>query len=404
MAPGSGCFPPPYIPPMTTARRFDFEFGRCPSSVRIGAGLLDSLGPMVADALGRTPRAVVLIADENATAHAERAARSLREAGCEVHHARLHATEKNKGIETFARLLSQMGQARIDRSDLVVAVGGGITGDVGGFAAACYRRGVPVVQCPTTLLAMVDASVGGKTGVNLPVGGQLQKNMVGAFHQPALVVADTDSLSTLPDREFRAGLAECVKHGLIDGCAASGEGEPGTHLDWIETNLEAILARDGAVLTELIARSVAFKGAIVAADEKETAGSGGRALLNLGHTFAHAIETLGGLSPTGRPEDAPLLHGEAVSLGLVAAFATSHAVGRVDTAAVDRVRAVLSRCGLPTRVDGLPGADELLALMGADKKVTAGRLRLVLPEPGLRAVVESGVEESANAAGWDAIR
>ncbi len=184
----------------------------------VGEGLLADLGRLASEALGRAPRAAFVIADANVGAHADAAGASLRAGGCAVSRASVVATEKAKTLETLGRLLEAMGAARIERADPVIAVGGGITGDVAGFAAACYRRGVPVVQCPTTLLSMVDASVGGKTGVNLEVG-VLQKNMVGAFWQPALVLADTATLATLPDREFRSGLAECVKHGLLDGCA-----------------------------------------------------------------------------------------------------------------------------------------------------------------------------------------
>lgn len=408
---------------MTTppSRRFDFEFGGGRCAVCVGEGLLAGLGGLIAEALGRAPRAVFVIADEHVEPHAAAVGDSLQAAGCQVARASMVATEKTKTLETLGRLLGAMGAARVERADPVVAVGGGITGDVAGFAAASYRRGVPVVQCPTTLLSMVDASVGGKTGVNLDVGGVLQKNMVGAFWQPVLVVADTATLSTLPEREFRAGLAECVKHGLLDGCAegadravararglhsASLRSDHGTlgHLEWIEANLDAILARDGAALTELIARSVAFKAAVVAGDEREMGEGGGRAVLNLGHTFAHAIETLPHLTPTGRAEDAPLLHGEAVSLGLVAAMAAGAATGRVDRALGERVEAVLRRCGLPVRVAGLPDDAALLSLMGADKKTSGGRLRLVLPEPGMRAAVVSGVDEGAIRAGWGAVR
>lgn len=367
--------------------------------VRTGAGLLGSLGAIAAEILGRTPRAAFVVFDANVGPHAQGAIASLRGAGCQVAQASINATEPHKSLDTFARLLAEMGAARIERSDPVIAVGGGITGDLAGFAAAAYRRGVPVVQCPTTLLSMVDASVGGKTGVNLDVAGTLQKNMVGAFHQPALVLADIDTLATLPDREFRAGLAECVKHALLDG----GPDGPGTHLPWIEANLGMILARHSETLIELITRSVAFKAMVVADDERELL-EGGRALLNLGHTFAHAIETLGHISPTASPADAPLLHGEAVALGLVAAATTSAHLGRAGTDLPAQVRAMLARCALPVAVAGLPDTRELLRLMGADKKTTGGELRLVLPEPGCRASVVAAPDERAIVAGWEAVR
>lgn len=369
--------------------------------VRIGPGLLGTLGASVAAALGGRPRAAFVVLDARVESHAQLGIHSLRNAGFRVTQASIAATEREKSIDTLARLLAEMGAARIERGEPVVAIGGGITGDVAGFAAATYRRGVPLVQCPTTLLSMVDASVGGKTGVNLEVAGTLQKNMVGAFHQPALVLADIDTLDTLPDREFRAGLAECLKHGLLDGRPDGAAG--GTHLPWIEAHLDAILSRDRATLTELIARSVAFKAGVVAGDERELA-EGGRTLLNLGHTFAHAIETLGRLSPTSRPADAPLLHGEAVALGLVAAATTSACLGRVGGELPQQVRTLLARCALPVAVAGLPDSPTLLGLMGADKKTTGGELRLVLPDPGCRASVVTAPDERAIVAGWDAVR
>ncbi len=370
-------------------------------SVRIGSNLLADLPRALAraDALGSLPRAAFLVADANVHLHAAPAIKALSDAGCQVTTATITATEPHKSLDTLARLLAEMGKARLERTDPVIAIGGGITGDLAGFAAATYRRGVPVVQCPTTLLSMVDASVGGKTGVNLTIEGTLQKNMVGAFHQPALVLADIDTLTTLTDRQFRAGLAECIKHGLLDGCLGDA-----THLAWITTNLDAILDRETSTLLELIARSVAFKAAIVAGDERELVTIGpNRALLNLGHTFAHAIETLPSLSPTTNPADAPLLHGEAVALGLIAAAATSAHLGMVPPDLVDEVHAILTRCSLPTTIAGLPDADRLLTLMGADKKTTGGRLRLVLPTPGCCAELVTDPDLAAIRTGWAAV-
>ncbi|VAX41341.1 3-dehydroquinate synthase [hydrothermal vent metagenome] len=372
--------------------------------VRIGSHLLADLPRALAETFGSIPRAAFLIADANVNTHADPAIRALAQAGCRVSTTTITATEEHKSLETLARLLVEMGTARLERTDPVIAIGGGITGDLAGFAAATYRRGVPVIQCPTTLLSMVDASVGGKTGVNLKIEGSLQKNMAGAFHQPSLVLADIATLATLPDRHFRAGLAECIKHGLLDGCTGNACTGDATHLDWLTDNLDAILARHTESLLELIARSVTFKAAIVAGDEHELATTGpSRALLNLGHTFAHAIETLPSLSPTSNPTDAPLLHGEAVALGLVAAFATSAHLGMIPAETVERVRAILIRCALPTSVAGLPDAAHLLARMGADKKTASGRLRLILPTPGCAAELIADPPRAAIQAGWLAV-
>lgn len=385
-------------PPSTRTVRV--ELAERAYDVRIGGHLLADLPGALAGALGASPRAVFVVYDANVEAHAGPAIKALRDSGCRVASSTVTATERDKSLDTLARVLAEMGSARLERTDAVIAVGGGITGDLAGFAAASYRRGLPIAQCPTTLLAMVDASVGGKTGVNLEVAGALQKNMVGAFHQPALVLADIDTLGTLPAREFRAGLAECVKHGLLDGCTGDA-----AHFAWIADNLDAVLARQPDPLIELIARSVAFKAAIVAGDERETADTGpGRALLNLGHTFAHAIETIPGLSPTADPAAAPLLHGEAVSLGLVAAAATSMHLGLAPAEILAKVRSMLGRCELPTGVAGLPEDDRLLSLMGADKKTLGGRLRLVLPTAGCRAELVTGPDHLAIKAGWAAIR
>jgi 3-dehydroquinate synthase len=371
--------------------------------VRIGAAGRATLGDAILGVLGRAPRQAFLIADANVHAHVAVVEQSLRDRGIAVSTISLVATEPEKSLHTLGIVLGAMAATRLERGDVVVGLGGGITGDVAGFAAACYRRGIAIVQCPTTLLAMVDASVGGKTGVNLEVGGTLQKNMVGAFHQPVLVVADTDTLSTLPDREFKAGLAECVKHGLLGGCIGDTD-----HLAWIVASLPKILARESESLANLIERSVAFKAGIVEGDERELAedpnDGPSRALLNLGHTFAHAIETLPHLSPTGLAADAPLLHGEAVAIGLVGAAAASASMGLCAPELTAEVRLILGRCGLPTRVAGLPDLAALEALMGADKKVAGGRTRLILPTPGRNAKVVTNPPKSAIAAGWDAVR
>jgi 3-dehydroquinate synthase len=261
--------------------------------------------------------------------------------------------EQHKTLATLNRVFDALVEHRMNRDACVVALGGGVVGDMAGFAAACYQRGVDYVQVPTTLLAQVDSSVGGKTGVNHPGG----KNLIGAFHQPRAVLADTDTLGTLPPREFRAGLAEVIKYGLI---ADAG------FLDWIESHLDALLRLDGAALAHAIRRSCEIKAAIVAEDERE---HGRRALLNLGHTFGHAIETA-----TGYGE---WLHGEAVGAGLLMAADLSCRLGWLAEADLARVRHLLERAGLPVATPPI-GAGRALQLMGMDKKVLAGRIRLVL--------------------------
>ncbi|MDP2810530.1 MAG: 3-dehydroquinate synthase [Rhodocyclaceae bacterium] len=264
--------------------------------------------------------------------------------------------EAHKNWESLNLIYDALLAARCDRSTTIVALGGGVIGDLAGFAAATYQRGVPFVQIPTTLLSQVDSSVGGKTGINHPRG----KNMVGAFWQPKLVLADTDTLKTLPDREMSAGMAEVIKYGLIRDLP---------FLDWLETNMEGLLARDGELLAHAIERSCADKAEVVAADEYETAKEGGRALLNLGHTFGHAIETGLGYGEW--------LHGEAVAAGTMMAVELSRRLGWLSAADVGRVRKLLARAGLPVKGADL-GAARYLELMSHDKKVIAGSLRLVL--------------------------
>jgi 3-dehydroquinate synthase len=261
--------------------------------------------------------------------------------------------EAHKTLANMARVLDVLVANRFARDCAVLALGGGVVGDLAGFAAACYQRGVTFVQVPTTLLAQVDSAVGGKTGVNHPAG----KNLIGAFHQPALVVSDTHTLATLPARELRAGLAEVIKYGLI--CDAP-------LFEWLEAHLDELLARQAAALTHVVRRSCEIKAAIVARDERE---QGERALLNLGHTFAHALE-----SATSYKE---WLHGEAVGAGLAMAAAMSSECGLLAPADAARVRALIERAGLPTRVVSVT-AQSALEHMRTDKKVLGGRLRLVL--------------------------
>lgn len=262
--------------------------------------------------------------------------------------------EAHKNWETLQQIFDALLGARHDRRTTVIALGGGVVGDMAGFAAACYQRGVDFIQVPTTLLSQVDSSVGGKTGINHPLG----KNMVGAFYQPQAVVIDTATLRTLPPRELSAGLAEVIKYGLIHDLP---------FLAWLEENMAALVAVDQTALTEAISRSCAAKAVVVNADERE---SGVRATLNLGHTFGHAIETQMGYGVW--------LHGEAVAAGTAMALEMSRRLGWIDAAARDRGIRLLMRAGLPVVPPVEMSADDFLRHMAVDKKVLDGRMRLVL--------------------------
>jgi 3-dehydroquinate synthase len=272
--------------------------------------------------------------------------------------------EQAKRWENVERICDALLAARIGRDGLIVALGGGVVGDLAGFAAAVYQRGIDFVQVPTTLLAQVDSSVGGKTAINHPRG----KNMIGAFHQPRAVIADVAALDSLPERELRAGLAEVIKHGLaLD--------EPFTR--WLEANMEKLLARDGAALTHAVKRSCELKAAIVAADERE---SGVRALLNFGHTFGHAIESGAGYGAW--------LHGEAVAAGMVMASELSMRLGHLQKGDVERVRDLIRRAGLPVAGPAL-APERMLELMAVDKKAAKGRVRFIVLEAIGRAALRS---------------
>ena len=298
--------------------------------IRIGPGLLDQLGPILRSTVGHD-RAAVFADAAVADLHGPLASRSLEQAGYTHELHRIPSGEQHKTLETVRSLYDVLLQRRAERGSPVVALGGGVVGDTVGFVAATYLRGVPFVQCPTTLLAMVDASVGGKVGVNVPQG----KNLIGSFHQPAAVVVDVDSLATLPTRELRCGLAECIKHAAIRDEAMFA---------WLEDNLSAIFNLDRSVLTELVCRNVAIKARVVETDEKE---SGVRAHLNFGHTFAHAIE-----ATTGFGSGTAYHHGEAVSLGMVAAARLAHTAGRCSVEVPDRLTHLLDQAGLPVEARG----------------------------------------------------
>ena len=278
--------------------------------------------------------------------------------------------EQHKTLQTAGWVFDALIAKKLNRDALILALGGGVVGDVAGFAAACYQRGIGYVQIPTTLLAQVDSSVGGKTGVNHSGG----KNLIGAFHQPRAVLSDTDTLSTLPERELSAGLAEVIKYGCI--------WDPPL-FDWLEANMDKLRARDVDALTHAISRSCEIKAAVVAKDERE---EGLRAILNFGHTFGHAIEAATAYEA--------FLHGEAVGLGMIMAADLSHRLGFVDAPAVERVRALVRRAGLPAEAPKI-GAARALELMRMDKKVLSGRVRLVLLEQLGRAAVVSKYSQGA---------
>ncbi len=322
--------------------------------IHIGPALLGQAS-LIAGAL-TTPRVAIVSNDVVAPLYLEKLAAGLRAAKVGVTEIILPDGESHKNWETLNRIFDALLADRCDRTTTNVALGGGVVGDLAGFAAAAYQRGVPFIQVPTTLLAQVDSSVGGKTGVNHPRG----KNMIGAFWQPRLVLADTDTLTTLPDRELSAGLAEVVKYGLIRDLP---------FLEWLERNMEKLIARDAEALSYAVERSCANKAEVVAGDERETAKDNGRALLNLGHTFGHAIEAGLGYGVW--------LHGEAVAAGTVMAAELSRRLGWLTERDVARVRDLLARARLPVQGPQL-GAERYLDFMGHDKKVIAGKLRLVL--------------------------
>src|SRR5881394_2629719 len=343
----------------------------------IGRDVLQSLGPRIA-AL-RPGARTAIVTDRNVAKHwLEKTEVSLSQSGIA---ATRIIVEEGEGSKTYAgleRVSEALISAKVERNDLVIALGGGVVGDLAGFAAAILRRGVDLVQVPTSLLAQVDSSVGGKTGINSPQG----KNLLGAFHQPLLVVADTAVLDTLPPRQFRAGYAEIAKYGVLGDEA---------FFAWLEANHADIFA-GGAARDHAIATSCRAKAAVVARDERET---GERALLNLGHTFGHALEAAAGFSDR-------LRHGEAISLGMVLAFAFSARLGMIREDDAARVRHHLAEVGLPTHLqdiagfaqEGLQDADALLGLMAQDKKVKRGKLTFILLEAIGRAVIAPNVEPS----------
>jgi 3-dehydroquinate synthase len=321
--------------------------------IAITSGDVSGLGPFARE---RCPGATAFIVfDDNLAAHAALATSVLSANGYRVGQAVLPAGEAQKSLASASILYDRLANFQADRRTVVVALGGGVIGDLGGFVAATYARGLPLLMVPTSLLAMVDSSVGGKVGINHPKA----KNLIGAFHQPVGVWIDTKFLDSLPDREFRSGLAEVVKYGI------SLDAEL---FYFLEIHVDAILGRDSAALRHIIKRSCELKSSIVERDEREE--SGLRAVLNYGHTFAHAFETIGGYGEW--------LHGEAVAAGMMCAALLAANRGLVPADIVERQKSLLLRCGLPVAARQWQ-EDDLIAVMRNDKKAVAGRMRFVLP-------------------------
>jgi len=343
------------------------ELGERSYPIHIGTGLLGR-ADLIAPHIGG--KQVMVVSNETvAPLYLEPVMASL--GGFHTESVILPDGEVYKTLETLNRVFDALLQARFNRRCTLVALGGGVVGDITGFAAACYQRGVDFIQIPTTLLAQVDSSVGGKTGVNHPLG----KNMIGAFHQPNCVIADTDTLNTLDDRQLSAGIAEVIKYGLI---------RDADFFDWLEQHMAKLTARDPAALAEAIERSCRNKAEVVAEDERE---AGSRALLNLGHTFGHAIETATGYGSW--------LHGEAVAVGMLLAARLSARLGWLDEADVERIARLLEAAGLPTRPPADLDSDCFLELMAVDKKVLDGGLRLVLLRGIGQAVVTDRFDPAA---------
>ena len=344
--------------------RVEVDLGDRSYPIFIGSGLLGQAGLIRSHIHGK--RAVIVTNEVVAPLYLEKLKAGLDEIQCDQ--IVLPEGEHTKTLATLSTIYDKLLADRHERSTTLIALGGGVIGDLTGFAAATYQRGVNFVQVPTTLLAQVDSSVGGKTGVNHPLG----KNMIGAFYQPQCVLADTEVLDSLPDRELRAGIAEVIKYGLIDNP---------TFFTWLEDNVAGLIAGDKTLLAAAVKVSCEEKARIVAVDEKE---GGVRALLNLGHTFGHAIETAMGYGTW--------LHGEAVAAGMVMAADLSCRLGWLTFAEAQRAKAVLKRAGLP--VSPPPGmtADDFLRLMAFDKKVLGGKIRFILLRGLGQAVIESGID------------
>ena len=352
-------------------KNLDVALGERSYPIHIGAGLLARAGSLLA---GIVPRRAVVVTNATVAAHHLAPLRaSLSAHGTAVDVLLVPDGETHKSWLTLQDIVTRLLESRAERSTLLVALGGGVVGDLAGFAAAIYQRGMPFVQVPTTLLAQVDSAVGGKTGINHALG----KNMIGAFWQPRAVLIDVDCLATLPPRELRAGLAEVVKYGAIRDAAFFG---------WLEENAARLLGGDADTLEHAIYESCRIKAAIVGADERE---SGERVLLNFGHTFGHAIETAQGYGTW--------LHGEAVAAGMVVAARLSERVCGLPVSDGDRIVQLIAACGLPTSPPKIP-LERWLDLMGHDKKASDGAIRFVLLERLGRAMVTTVVRAEQLAA------
>jgi 3-dehydroquinate synthase len=348
-------------------RTLSVELGVNSYPIHIGQRLLGN-AELLAPYVGG--RQVMIVSNETvAPLYLQKLTASL--AGDNTHEVILPDGEEYKTVDMMTRIITALLEHRFDRTSILVALGGGVIGDISGFAAACYQRGVDYIQVPTSLLSQVDSSVGGKTAVNHPLG----KNMIGAFHQPRCVISDTDTLETLDEREFSAGLAEVVKYGLI--CDRE-------FFEWLETHMDELLRREPETLAFCIERACQNKARIVAQDERE---SGRRALLNLGHTFGHAIETGLGYGHW--------LHGEAVAAGICIAARLSAQLGWIGATTVDRIETLLRQAGLPTQAPPELSVHRMLELMAVDKKVRYGALRLVLLEAIGKSVITSNFESAA---------
>lgn len=345
---------------LAAARRLHLDLGPRSYDIVVGGGLIREAGQLIAPHLKR-PRAIIVVDAAVAGLYLEPLAQSLRAASVVVDHVVVPSGEESKSFAELQRLCETLLQRGIDRSSALIALGGGVVGDLAGFAASILLRGIDFIQVPTTLLAQVDSSVGGKTAIDCVAG----KNLVGSFHQPRLVVADTKTLDSLPPRELRGGYAEVVKYGLIRDRA---------FFDWLDVHGMQVLKGDGDKRSEAIFASCRHKAAVVAADEKET---GERALLNFGHTFAHALEAETGFGAT-------LLHGEAVAIGMVMAFDFSVRLGLCPATEASLARRHLARLGLPVDLSGLRrqgwDRDALLMRMARDKKALAGKFAFVLTQ------------------------
>jgi 3-dehydroquinate synthase len=358
--------------------------------IKIGPGLLAQLGQEVTAVLPRVTQALVITDETVGPLYGEAALAALRAAAIPATVVTVPSGEGAKSVAMAGWLWERCAEAGLDRSSCIIALGGGVVGDLAGFVAATYMRGIAFVQVPTTLLAGVDSSVGGKTGIDIPQG----KNLVGAFHQPALVLQDVALLRSLPQRELAAGMAEVVKHGVMRDPAL---------LDWVEREAERILAAEPSLMTDLLARNVQIKASVVGQDERE---SGLRAILNLGHTIGHALEAVVGvqaepgadgaladpgvrgasveLGARGAPAEGwragpPWVHGECVAVGLVGALVISRAVGVLEEPQlIERVERLLTRLGLPVRFPPQVPAEAILPFVARDKKATGGRVKWVL--------------------------